>query len=421
MANNTGGSAATKIVLIVLCFPRLSETFIVSKFIGLLDRSYNVHIVCQESPSKQWTYYPELAAQPGIQQRVHVDYPTSAHWLVPILFIWVLLRCLVRRPALTLRYLRRGLPRFGIRVLRHFYLDAQILLAAPDIVHFEFGAQAVGRTHLSNLLGCKLSVSFRGYDLNYVGLEAENYYREIWEHADKLHFLGENLWQRALQRGCPPNQSRMLIPPAVDTDSFRSNFKEVPRCSRALQGPIRLLSVGRLEWVKGLEYALEAVSLVKEQGISLEYTIIGDGSYWQAVVYLRYKLGLADCVSLVGSMTQQQVMNMLKEADIFLHAAVSEGFCNAVLEAQAMGLPVVTSNAGGLPENVVDGLTGFVVPRRNSEALAKKIVLLANSPDLRRQMGNAGRQRILDHFRIDQQSAAFDAFYTDLTRQRRSS
>jgi colanic acid/amylovoran biosynthesis glycosyltransferase len=101
-------------------------------------------------------------------------------------------------------------------------------------------------------------------------------------------------------------------------------------------------------------------------------------------------------------------------ADVFLHAAVSEGFCNAVIEAQAMGLPVVCSDAGGLPENVADGESGFVVQRRNPRALAEKLAVLATDPGLRYLMGKAGRERALRCFCLEDQVTAFEQLYREL-------
>ena len=94
-----------------------------------------------------------------------------------------------------------------------------------------------------------------------------------------------------------------------------------------------------------------------------------------------------------------------------LHAAVSEGLCNAVLEAQAMALPVVCTDAGGLPENVVDEETGYVVPTRDSEALAAKLAILAEQPEVRKRMGKAGRAHVETEFRPDAQIDAFGRFY----------
>jgi glycosyltransferase involved in cell wall biosynthesis len=96
---------------------------------------------------------------------------------------------------------------------------------------------------------------------------------------------------------------------------------------------------------------------------------------------------------------------------VLLHAAVSEGFCNAVVEAQAMALPVICTDADGLLENIVDGTTGFLAPRRDVHALADKLLLLAHDPALRQQLGQAGAERVRANFRLEDQMAAFEQLY----------
>ncbi len=400
-----------RIVFVVPAFPKLSETFIVSKFLGLLKRGWDVHIVCGQSAEEEWHRFSELDTK-AIHRRVHVTLPTHPRWMVPLLFPVTLARALMANPKGTLRYLRQGWRRWGIGVLRHFYLDAEIVRLRPQILHFEFGALAVGRMHLKDLLGCKVVVSFRGYDLNYVGLEEPLYYHEVWDKADALHLLGEDLWRRAQRRGCPQDKPHALIPPAIDTGFWNPGRRRrhVDKTGSA-ERPLRILSVGRLEWKKGYEYALQAVALLMAQGLQCEYHIVGDGSFLEPVAFARHQLGLEKEVKLLGALPREEVYEQMLWADVFLHAAVSEGFCNAVMEAQAMMLPVVSSDADGLPENVADGVTGFVVPRRNPRALAERLALLAADPDLRQRMGEAGRRRVLTHFRLEDQIEAFDRLY----------
>ena len=101
-----------------------------------------------------------------------------------------------------------------------------------------------------------------------------------------------------------------------------------------------------------------------------------------------------------------------------MHSAVSEGFCNGVIEAQAHGVPVVCTDAGGLPENVDDGVTGIVVPRRDPAALAAALTRLAADGDLRARMGAAGRDRVERLFRLDDQIDAWVRFYQDAITRR---
>lgn len=398
-----------RLALATPTFPRPSETFIASKFLGLLGRGWDVYIACAQLDRAAWEKFPELQARPDLRRRVQVSWPHRPRWLAALLLPLALLRCLLRAPRRTARYLRRGWRRFGVDVLRRLYLDAGLIVLRPDVLHFEFGSLAPERMYLKELLGCRVVVSFRGYDLNYVGLDQPGYYAPVWEQADALHLLGEDLWRRAQRRGCPPEKRHALIPPAIDMAQFSPPPRDDGRGR-----PLRILSVGRLEWKKGYEYALQSVKALLDQGIRCEYRIVGGGNYLEAVAFARHQLGLEGQAALLGEQPRPVVREQLAWADVFLHAAVSEGFCNAVIEAQAMGLPVVCTDADGLPENVADGESGFVVPRRDAAALAEKLARLAGDPDLRRRMGQAGRARALRCFRLEEQLAAFERLYQEV-------
>jgi colanic acid/amylovoran biosynthesis glycosyltransferase len=145
--------------------------------------------------------------------------------------------------------------------------------------------------------------------------------------------------------------------------------------------------------------------------VNVEYRVVGDGAQREALYFAQRELGLQTAVAFLDAAAPEEVRRTLRWADIFLHAAVAEGFSNAVLEAQAMELPVVSSDSCGLPENVVDGVTGFVVPRRDSVALADRILELAVQPDLRQKMGRAGRRHVSVEFNPGKQIDAFEELY----------
>ena len=406
-------SDAPRLCMVVHAFPQLSETFIVSKFLGLLQRGWDVIVVCRQSQWREWERFPELAAQHReTRRRVWISWPVRPRWLARLLAPLSLARCMLRNPRDTVRYLRRGWTCFGVGTLRRFYLDAELILAQPDLIHFEFAPFAVDSMHLKDLLDSRVVVSFRGYDLNYVGLDNPGYYDDVWCCADALHLLGEDLWQRAQRRGCPPDKTHALIPPAIDTASFDPGERRHTGVAGTPESPLRILSVGRTIWKKGYEYALQAVQLLVDWGVHCEYRIIGDGDYLDAVAFAQHQLGLKAIVQLFGAQPRSEVRAQMLWADVFLHAAVSEGFCNAVMEAQAMSLPVVCTDADGLPENVANGETGFVVPHRDPQSMAEKLALLARDPDLRQRMGQAGRKRVLTHFQLPEQIERFGSLYS---------
>ncbi len=402
-----------RLILVVPTFPKLSETFIVSKAAGLVAAGWDLHVVCQSSDTREWRHFPG-AVTAALEGRVHVEWPAEPGILAAALAPAAIGSCLLRNPLAAGRVLFRGGPTPVWNGFRRLYLDATLINLSPDVVHFEFGTLAVGKTYLKELLGCRLSVSFRGFDLNFVGVEDPLYYKDVFHDVDLIHCLGADLWRRAVQRGCSPDKEHVLIPPAIDVAFFDPDERPPAPVAGTPGRPIRILSVGRLEWKKGYEDALEAVRRLREAGISLEYRIVGGGGYRDAVAYARHEMGLERSVSLLGPLPPTAVKREMLWADVFLHAAVSEGFCNAVIEAQAMQLPVVCTDADGLPENVREGETGFVVPRRDPEAVAQGISRLAADPSLRERMGRAGRRRVVEHFRVEDQIAAFDRAYTRL-------
>ncbi|MGQ9698638.1 MAG: hypothetical protein ACUVRO_11680, partial [Armatimonadota bacterium] len=170
-----------RLALVVPSFPRLSETFIASKFLCLLDRGWDVHIVCGATDPDEWRRFPDLIRRTDVRRRVHCSWPSRPRWVAGVLTPAAFTVCLTRQCRATARYLFRGMRWFGLDTLRRFYLDQQLIALRPDIIHFEFGALAVGRTYIKELLGCRLVVSFRGYDLNFSGLEDREFYSEVWQ------------------------------------------------------------------------------------------------------------------------------------------------------------------------------------------------------------------------------------------------
>ena len=400
-----------RIAIVVSAFPKTSETFIVNKVLGLLQRGLDIVICCDSSECKEWKRFQNVTEQYLLRSKVRRNWPHQPKYLFGFFIFPALLGSLIRNFKGTISYLIKGFRQWNWTTLKHFYLDSSLIAAKPDIIHFEFGALAVNRMYLREFLNCHISVSFRGYDLNFSGHDQPGYYKEVWEKADGIHCLGKDLWTRAKRLGCSSGKFHMLIPPAIDTQSFSpGNFAQHTKkiCKRK---SLRILSVGRLEWKKGYEYSLEAIRLLRDQGIDLEYHIIGEGFYLEALAFCRYQLALEGCVHFLGPMGQEAIQQEMSQADIFLHSSVTEGFCNAVLEAQAMELPVVCTDAGGLPENVEDGVTGFVVPSRAPQTLAEKLRILAKAPKLRSQMGKAGRQRVLARFDLPTQLNAFEEFF----------
>jgi colanic acid/amylovoran biosynthesis glycosyltransferase len=386
-----------RIVLAVPAFPEVSETFIATKFAGLVGRGLDVHLVCHALKDDLWDGMPALRAMPGLRERVHVAPGVGVLDGLGRALRGVL-GATVARPRQTAAYGRQIVVTHPRKAPRLVPFDGFVAGLRPDVVHFEFGAMAAERAAVRRLTGASLSVSFRGWDINWFGLGDPAAYATLWREVDVVHCLGADLLRRARRRGLPDRVPVTLIPPAVDVDFFTPAPPQPPR-----RGPLRLLTIARLHWKKGHEHALAAVGALVADGVDVEYRIVGSGPHEPAVRAAIEAHGLTGRVHLEGPAAPARIREHLWQTDVLLHAATSEGFCNAVLEAQACEVPVVCSDADGLSENVADGVTGFVVPRRDPAALARALERLAAEPATRARLGRSGRVRVAEHFRADRQ------------------
>src|SRR5262249_21128117 len=144
---------------------------------------------------------------------------------------------------------------------------------------------------------------------------------------------------------------------------------------------LQIVAVGALSWGKGYEYALMTLRKVLDRGVAARLTIAGTGDETQRLYHAMDELGLRNHVLLCGALSPLQVRELLRTADVFLHSSLSEGISNSVLEAMACGLPIVTTECGGMREAVTNGEEGFVVAARDVSGAAEAIAALANDPD----------------------------------------
>jgi len=164
--------------------------------------------------------------------------------------------------------------------------------------------------------------------------------------------------------------------------------------------PGLVLSVGRLDEVKGFPYLLQACQLLQDRGVDYHCTIVGEGEERPRLESLIRQLGLQKRVRLAGAVPQERIIAYYHEASVFVLPSLEmadgrhEGVPNVIVEAMATGLPVVVTAIGAIPEAVEDGRTGFLAPQRNPSRLAEIIETLLRTPDLRERIGVAARQKV---------------------------
>src|SRR5262249_4801375 len=206
-----------------------------------------------------------------------------------------------------------------------------------------------------------------------------------------------------LRERCPNSAAKIhRIYNGIDLERFpalsSSNSNRIPR----------IVSVGRLVAFKGFQDLVDACAELARRRIDFVCDIIGDGPLRDTVQARIEQLDLSSRVNLLGSLSQGAVLEKLQAADIFALASTTDAyratdvFPTVILEAMASARPVVSTRLAGIPELVVDGQTGMLVPPGDSTALAHALEQLLRDPELRLRFGHAGRNRIEQHFRIGQ-------------------
>lgn len=284
--------------------------------------------------------------------------------------------------------------------------SAHFFSAKVDWLHFGFGTVALGRENLARAINAKMAVSFRGFDHYIYPLKHLGCYSLLFSVTGHFHVLSAGMSVSLLGRQIERDRIS-IIHPAIDTHKFVSEKRTAidRKC-------VQFITIARLHWIKGLEYTLEALALLKNEDADFHYTVIGDGEERERLLFATKQLGLKDRVTFVGKLPQHEILKYLAGSDIYLQYSIEEGFCNAVLEAQAMGLLCVVSDAEGLSENILHEKTGWIVPKRNPVALVAKIkAILQATPEERDRISKAASERVSTHFSLEQQRCSFITFY----------
>ena len=181
--------------------------------------------------------------------------------------------------------------------------------------------------------------------------------------------------------------------------TIHNAMPDIDETLRAKPGvsPAKLVMVARLSRWKDQPMLLHALAGLKDLDWHLEF--VGDGPLRSELEELTHSLGLTSRVTFLGF--RRDVSERLAEAQVFLLTSKWEGFPRSILEAMRAGLPVVASDVGGVQESVVDGLTGFVIPRGDGARLRECLRQLITSSELRIKMGEAGRARYEEMFTFD--------------------
>jgi glycosyltransferase involved in cell wall biosynthesis len=183
-----------------------------------------------------------------------------------------------------------------------------------------------------------------------------------------------------------------------------------------------IMTVANLRYVKGIDVLLRAISMVRREFPAVVFAFVGeslDAGYARELFALTAELGITQNTRFLGPRTD--VFSLLKMADVFCLPSRTEGLSNALLEAMACGLPCVATDVGGNAEVLADRQSGFLVPSERPEVLAERLLALLRDQNLRRRMGNCGRQIVQERFTVQHMVDRLGMLYDDLLHRRSTS
>jgi glycosyltransferase involved in cell wall biosynthesis len=205
----------------------------------------------------------------------------------------------------------------------------------------------------------------------------------------------------------PRGKPVAVIPYGADLELFSPQ----PRPDRA---DITIGAASRLSPEKGFDHLLRAVAQLRGRGVALRVLLAGDGPSREPLQRLARELGLDDAVEFAGDVAYTDVPAILQRLDIFAMPSTWEGFGVSAVEAAAMRLPAVASNIHGIPDVVLNGVTGLLVPAGDVAALGGAIERLVADPALRQRMGEAARAYIQREYRWQDNAALMERLYADM-------
>jgi len=197
-------------------------------------------------------------------------------------------------------------------------------------------------------------------------------------------------------------KNTIAIPNGIDTNVFRKVKTDLTK-SLGLNGAIVITFVGRLIYAKGVQDLISAFPMIKEAIPNVKLLIVGDGPYRRQLEELAVGTGWSKDINFLGQKSREQIIEMLSVTDVFVNPSYSEGLPTSVMEAAAIGVPIVATDVGGTREIIEHGKTGWLIREREPSQIAEAVSLLAANKqaaegNLARKFGEAARLKIINNY-----------------------
>ncbi|MEK6732746.1 MAG: glycosyltransferase [Candidatus Omnitrophota bacterium] len=382
-----------KIAIVVEVFPALSETFILNQITGLIDLKQDVGIFAFNKLN-ELKRHEEIERYRLLDKVIYFNTPRKRSARVikaaMIFFRYFLFypkeisKCIFYKNFYSVRKILHNLRNLEPFLYRRY-----------DIIHCHFGP--VGnefiflKTIFSNI---KFIVTFYGYDVRLGLQKSGDLYEYLFKNADRVISICDYHTQKLIDFGCNPDKIT-YHPLGLDVEKFK--FEQRTKTKNIFT----ITTVARLEDDKNIFFALDVIKAWRDEAIyKFKYYLVGDGHLREDIVKKISEYKLAENVTLFGALSHTDVIKLLQETDVFFLSSKAEGLPTALLEAQAVGIPVIATDVGGVRDALIDGVTGFIIANNNIEDAKSRIIHLFKNPQVIKKMGEEGRKYVEAKFNI---------------------
>lgn len=395
-------------------FPHLSETFIIAQIITAIHCGFKVKIMVTELLDFKASSHEEIIDKYSLKEKVIIeDYSIPSNKFLRIVkWTW---KCFCNANLLKrVVQFHNHKTKFSLTWLYQF--DFYNKFKDLEVIHVQYGTNKdpVDILKKIGLIKGKLIVSFHGHDAFFPinGFIPNNgYYDILFKSADRIIANTPYLGQEIAKLGCPVKKID-IVPVGVDTNFFYPQ-DQMKRESSLL----RMITVGRLDKVKGHKYAVDIVEELLNKDCEVTLTIVGEGKQRENLEQLIESKNLQEAVMITGKKSQQEVRELLWSHDLYILCAVpvanerreTQGL--ATIEAQACGLPVIAFDSGGVRYTIKEGKTGYLVPEKDIEGMVSIIQKLHLSKDKILEMSEAAPIFVENEFSLKKLEKKWSVLY----------
>ncbi len=260
----------------------------------------------------------------------------------------------------------------------------------PNIIHAQAAYMGVPAIISKLIIKKPYVLWLQGSDIYLPGLFKSPTIKLVLRQANAVIALTEDMKTEA-RKFC--NREILVIPNGVDPEEFGLLSKSKARQKLKLQvdGKI-IIFVGNLRQIKGVQYLIKAMNIIKQECTKAQLLLVGDGEERESLESLVNTLKMKQCVSFIGAIPNENVSDYLCASDIFVLPSLSEGFPITFLEAMACGLPIVATRVRGLLEIISEEKNGFLVEPRNSTQIAEKVIFILHNDRIHDQISRNNKK-----------------------------